>query len=422
LKLLRLFFMVCCIPLLNGCASLGKGMVQAVLENEKEDSRLCQIKGKPFQGIFPLVKDPTSTAKVLMVHGVGSHIPGYSTQLLEGLSDEMALNRISEITKNITLTDPLDPTKKLGELRITRSTSENGTEELLFYELTWSEITNDQKKILSYDNSGEYSFRRAAVNDILKKFTNDTAPDPMIYLGASQEDILISFAQSFCWMVSKEWADLPASSTSGQVCNPAQLLSAVENMQKNHYAFISHSLGSRIVIDGLQRIARLLSDKQSETRKMIAEEFVKTFQQLQFPIFMLSNQLPLLQLGRKLPEVIGQHNAYCHSDGEHYNSRIFSETSIIAFSDPNDILSYALPHGFIAQYIDSRLCAHSTNININVARVIDAFGVDMANPLKAHLAYETDKRVIAMLVNGVGNENTSPIIHGRCRSLTTIDD
>jgi len=422
LKLLRLFFMICCIPLLNGCASLGKGMVQAVLENEKEDSRLCQIKGKPFQGIFPLVKDPTSTAKVLMVHGVGSHIPGYSTQLLEGLSDEMALNRISEITKNITLTDPLDATKKLGELRITRSTSENGTEELLFYELTWSEITNDQKKILSYDNSGEYSFRRAAVNDILKKFTNDTAPDPMIYLGASQEDILISFAQSFCWMVSKEWADLPASSTSGQVCNPAQLLSAVENMQKNHYAFISHSLGSRIVIDGLQRIARLLSDKQSETRKMIAEEFVKTFQQLQFPIFMLSNQLPLLQLGRKLPEVIGQHNAYCHADGEHYNSRIFSETSIIAFSDPNDILSYALPHGFIAQYIDSRLCAHSTNININVARVIDAFGVDMANPLKAHLAYETDKRVIAMLVNGVGNENTSPIIHGRCRTLITTDD
>ncbi len=159
MKLLRLFFMICFIPLLNGCASLGKGMVQAVLENEKEDSRLCQIKGKPFQGIFPLVKDPTSTAKVLMVHGVGTHIPGYSTQLLEGLSDEMALNRISEITKNIILTDPLDATKKLGELRITRSTSENGTEELLFYELTWSEITSDQKKILSYDNSGEYSFR-----------------------------------------------------------------------------------------------------------------------------------------------------------------------------------------------------------------------------------------------------------------------
>jgi len=422
LKLIRLLFMICCIPLLNGCASLGKGMMQAVLENEKEDSRLCQIKGKPFEGIFPLVKDPTKRAKVLMVHGVGSHIPGYSTQLLEGLSDEMALNKISAITKNIALTDALDTTKKLGSLRITRSTNENETEELLFYELTWSEITDDQKKILSYDNSGEYSFRRAAVNDILKKFINDTAPDPMIYLGASQEDILVSFAQSFCWMVSKNWDDLPAPSTSSQLCNPAQLLSAVENMQNDRYAFISHSLGSRIVIDGLQRIARLLSDKQSERRKMIGDDFVKTFRQLQFPIFMLSNQLPLLQLGRKLPEVTGQHDAYCHADGEHYHSRILSKTSIIAFSDPNDILSYALPHGFIDQYIDSRICAHATNITINVARVIDAFGVDMANPLKAHLAYETDKRVIAMIANGVGNENTSPIIHGRCRTLTTIDD
>ncbi len=397
-------------------------MMQAVLEQKEEDTRLCQIKGKSFEGMFPLVKDPTKTAKVLMVHGVGSHIPGYSTQLLEGLSDEMSLNRISKITKNIALTDVLDPTKKLGNLRITRSTNEDGSHELLFYELTWSEITDEQKKILAYDNSGEYSFRRAAVNDILKKFTNDTAPDPMIYLGTSHEDILISFAQSFCWMVSKEWADLPASSTSRQVCNPAQLLSAVENMQKNHYAFISHSLGSRIVIDGLQRIARLLGDRQNKRRKMVAEEFVKTFQQLQFPIFMLSNQLPLLQLGRKLPEVTGQHDSYCKADGEHYNSRIVSETSIIAFSDPNDLLSYALPHGFIEQYIDSRLCAHSTNININVATVIDAFGIGFANPLKAHLAYETDKRVIAMLVNGVGNENTSPIIHGRCRILITTDD
>ena len=101
---------------------------------------------------------------------------------------------------------------------------------------------------------------------------------------------------------------MPAPSTSSQLCNPAQLLSAVENMQNDHYAFVSHSLGSRIVIDGLQRIARLLSDEQGKRRMMIADEFVKTFRQLQFPIFMLSNQLPLLQLGRELPEV----TAYCN--------------------------------------------------------------------------------------------------------------
>ena len=79
---------------------------------------------------------------------------------------------------------------------------------------------------------------------------------------------------------------------------------------------------------------------------------------------MLSNQLPMLQLGRKLPEVTGQWDAYCRADGEHYNSRVLSETSIIAFSDPNDILSYVIPQGFVDQYIDPRLCADTTNINI----------------------------------------------------------
>jgi len=171
MKLMRLFILVCCITLLNGCASLGKGMMEAVLEQKKEDTRLCQIKGKPFEGLFPMVKDPTKTAKVLMVHGVGSHIPGYSTQLLEGLSAEMKLDHISEITKNIeikesTITDENPDPKKLGNLRITRSTNKDKSHELIFYELTWSEITNDQKKILSYDNSGEYSYRRAAINNV----------------------------------------------------------------------------------------------------------------------------------------------------------------------------------------------------------------------------------------------------------------
>ena len=72
---------------------------------------------------------------------------------------------------------------------------------------------------------------------------------------------------------------------------------------------------------------------------------------------MLSNQLPMLQLGRKLPEVTGQWDAYCRADDEHYNSHVLSETSIITFSDRNDILSYAIPQGFVDQYIDPRLCA-----------------------------------------------------------------
>jgi len=402
--------------LLSGCSSIGKGMVEAFLEKEDEvDTRVCQIRGEPFDGLSPLVKDPTSTAKVLMVHGVGDHIPGYSTQLMEKLANELKLNFVAKVTKNISLTDPATNTKKLGNLRVNRLSNQDKSHELLFYELTWSEITAEQKSILAYDNSGEYSFRRTAVNDMLKKFSNDTGPDPMIYLGESRKDILVSFAQSFCWMVSAQWADLPTQ--PDQACKLSS--QAVGNMKKDHYALISHSLGSRITIDGLQRIASLFGKKSKSSDHFL--KLLQAFKEKKIPIFMLSNQLPMLQIGRKLPEITGQWDDYCRAEGKLYNSRILSETSIIAFSDPNDILSYAIPYGFIDRYLDSRLCVDITNININVAKIINAFGVDMANPLEAHIGYETDDRIISMLTNGVGNKNTSAIVNERCQSLVTTD-
>ena len=153
----------------------------------------------------------------------------------------------------------------------------------------------------------------------------------------------------------------------------------------------------------------------------LADKFVQAFKENHIPIFMLANQLPLFQLGQNLPEITGQRDAYCRADGEHYDSRILSETDIIAFSDPNDMLSYSIPHGFSDRYIDSRLCTKTTNININVARVVDIFGVEIASPLEAHSGYHTDERVIAMIVNGIDNENTSQIVKERCTTMITTD-
>ena len=140
------------------------------------------------------------------------------------------------------------------------------------------------------------------------------------------------------------------------------------------------------------------------------------------PIYMLSNQLPILQMGRKLPEVIDQNDAYCQAEGKHYNSRIFAETSIIAFSDPNDILSYAIPDRFAERFLDSRLCVEITNININVAPVIDAFGLgEMANPLAAHSGYDGDDRVVSLIAKGIGHPRATPLIKERCQWSELID-
>jgi len=364
----------------------------------------------------------------MMVHGVAKHEPGYSTQLLQGLAKKMGLNQISEIKKNIALTDPLDTTKKLGNLKIRRLTNKDESHELIFYELTWSEINDERKKILAYDMSGDYTFHRAFVNEKIKRITNDFIPDQMLYVGGTRKDVLISFTQAFCWMVAKTWDDLPVN--ENQACGGAEIQSAHVSMRKENYAFISHSLGSRIIIDGLQRISAKLSDKENKmsfrfkNRKLLvnADEFVKAFQELRIPIFMLANQLPMFQVTREIPEITGQDDAYCRAEGEHYNLRTLSNLDIIAFNDPNDILSYTITKEFMDRYLDSRLCIDTTNIEINVADVTGIFGMDYANPGDAHSGYLTDERVLAMIVNGVGNESTSPIIKEHCTTMITTDN
>jgi hypothetical protein len=409
---------------LSGCTSIGKGVTEAILEKtESEDNRVCQVWGQPFSGIDAGLTQSKGKTKVLFVHGVGGHIPGYTTQFLEKLAKQLNLNARSADQKNIKLTTPLVPGRNIGNLRVTHLFNEENGKELTFYELTWSEITREEKALLSFDNSGEYDFRRARINSVLKKFSNDTGPDPIIYLGKSREAILAAFAQSFCWMATGDWAELPGS---GQhACNGLDD-SSIDHIANDDYVLISHSLGSRITIDGLQRIAHMVADptKYSDPKRKIgvSNKSIAAFQNKHIPIFMLSNQLPMLQLGRELPEVTGQYANYCDPKGADYNKRLFSETSIIAFSDPNDLLSYGIPPGFREKYLDSRLCARITNVNINIAKIMDAFGIsDLANPLEAHLGYGQDDRVIALIANGIGNQKTSPLIKQKCEFTKTVE-
>ncbi|OAI16368.1 hypothetical protein A1359_08490 [Methylomonas lenta] len=400
--------------LLSGCASFGKGITEAILEKQdSEDTRVCEITGNQFTGLKPQVEAPGRKMKVLMVHGVGNHLPGYSTEFLEKLTKELDLPVTTRAYKNIKLVDPKDPGKNLGNLRIHRYLDQSQTQELLFYELTWSEITAKDKEVLAYDNSGEQSFRRAEVNDLLKKFSNDTGPDPIIYLGEKRDDILVAFAQSFCWMISGDWSALPDDVQ--QVCSSKN----VTPFYNDSYAFVSHSLGSRITIDGLQRLASIYADQENA---LYYSAIANVLKNKEVPIYMMSNQLPMLQLGRSIPKIVNQEDAYCKPDGQKFAERMLLKTNIIAFSDPNDLLSYALPHDFVKKYLDSRLCINVTNININVAKIYDAFGLGkLANPMDAHVGYDTDDRVVALIAKGIANEKTAPIVKERCSWVRTID-
>jgi hypothetical protein len=140
------------------------------------------------------------------------------------------------------------------------------------------------------------------------------------------------------------------------------------------------------------------------------------------PLYMLSNQLPMLQLGRELPKVTNQKENYCTKGAPHYEDRLVNKTSIIAFTDPNDLLSYAIPPGFSDKYLDSRLCTEITNININIANIIDVLGLgEIANPMDAHVGYDTDDRVVALIAKGIGTPYTASIVKERCEWTELVD-
>lgn len=166
-------------------------------------------------------------------------------------------------------------------------------------------------------------------------------------------------------------------------------LQHIDSIRQDSFAFVSHS----------QRIATVLAQ---DTVNPEQSRLVNALKEKVIPIYMMSNQLPMLQLGRKIPDIHNQEQRYCQPEGDKYQLRMLRKTPIIAFSDPNDLLSYTIPVEFAHHYLDSRLCIEVTNIQINVAPVYNIFSLgSLANPVEAHIGYDTDDRVIGLIAKGI---------------------
>jgi len=409
--------------LLGGCTGIAKGVTEALMGNKEEkveDFRQCFVRGRAFPGLETYMEQQEQEVasgiadrrvlKVLMVHGIGTHKPGYATRLAENLARALGLPQLEEKYKEFRLSHPKYP-EELGSLRATRYFNAENGRELLFFELTWDPIIEKAKQTIAFDNSGEYSFRRTGINNTLKLFVNDTVPDVVLYYGEAREQIQTSVGQSLCWMMSETWESLPAD---GQVFCDGISTKMLDRLGDD-YAFITHSLGSRVTSDALQRIAAMIKANPDVSKR------VENLEDKIFPIFMLSNQLPLLQLGQKDPEVHGQIEQICREGSSRAGERLFRETRLIAFSDPNDLFSYAIPPNFLDQHIDSRLCPTLTNVILNVAPLTDLFGLGkIANPMAAHTDYDNDERVIDLIVHGIGYPGVSPVVAERCEWLEAV--
>ena len=167
------------------------------------DTRLCEVSGPAFTGILPMLErqdgyPPIGQAgperpilKVIMVHGVGTHVPGYSARLSANLAQALGLTVIAPEAKAFPIEAVAFPGETLGALTVTRHTNAARDREMLFYELTWSPISQPAKDAIAFDSTAVYAHRRASLNNVFKQFVNDVAPDPLVYTGTGRERIQV---------------------------------------------------------------------------------------------------------------------------------------------------------------------------------------------------------------------------------------
>ena len=409
--------------LLGGCASTAEGITRALIDNGNEPApRACTISGAPFEGIVSTADNAddgsaNATVRLLLVHGIGTHQPGWSVPLQSRIAASKGLNSLDRGVKRIDIEADNFPGETLGHLIVGRFFDRTSGAELITYELTWSEITAPWKQGLSFDTTGFYRENRAEFNQNLKVFLNDRLLDPVAYLGRSNERIRAAAVEALCFSVMPDWRKLP---DSGQAGCKLEAGVDLEEFRSDELVFITHSLGSRILVDALQTETaevreQLVDESRPLEQRASFEEFLSALQDKEVRLYMMANQLPLIDAALPPPRIVNQIPAYCDQAGENYSQRIFDRLTVVAFSDPNDPLSYALPFDYANTSMDSRLCPAVVNVSVNVTDVVNPLGLfEFAPPLEAHAGYEQDPIVLGIMADGVGTDAMDKSVRDAC--------
>jgi hypothetical protein len=306
------------------------------------------------------------------------------------------------------VTPPVDRSL-VGQVQIVDQEYQVGTKKISGRYLLWSPLTASDKAKLNYDNrptdspGGEFSWKRAKINGNLKAtLLNDCLSDAVIYAGyRGGTDIQVAMQNAIC-------AALDGTPTSSACDFPATYRHGGRRI-----VIVTESLGSRMVFDAISALKIEAQGKPGNAALDAFEEAVAPITQ----IYMLANQLPILALARpalvqassttepsnsKTPAMATAlnvlHDARVHHQGRHPEDGQPPKLSLVAFTDPNDLLSYRLqPNDPAVVGADTRV------VNVITSNDYSYFGL-VENPLTAHEGYDLNKDVLRLLLGGSARE------------------
>lgn len=354
----------------------------------------------PQNSTFPGILDVlavTNHVHVLLIHGMCTHDPSWVT----------ATNASLKSALNLSQTKPAEIIQLGSEgaqLYITELSS--GPRVVKTFAILWSPIDAPAKKTLCYDASestplceAPFSRIRASVNSKLKsQILDDCLSDAMYYIGEDGGQ-----------KIREAVKEAVVMALSGGRPSRTHELSTLSEETAPLFV-ISESLGSKILFDSIIELAN-----QSESaRNAMAVALSRMVE-----IYMAANQLPIMSLAYKarlaspggarveervlaspISELaqIAVLRKFGRQTAQAAGRTTLPEESlrVIAFSDPNDLLSYTL----------SQTNVGVTGIDITdvlVSNDFTWFGL-FENPLTAHEGYgdnDVFKRVIRCGSKGV---------------------
>jgi hypothetical protein len=329
----------------------------------------------PFPGIAGLIaQNRARPVDILLVHGMCTHTASWADGVIRTVAGAVDGNlggrpALSALAPN--RIEVVDRTQPLA----------GGTAR--FHALIWSPLTAPLKRQLDYDSTGtptdcandsECKPKRAHYNGLMKdQLLNDCLSDAMIYEGVSQAAMQQAMVDTITQVLEKSEAD--------QAAGPLIV--------------VAESLGSKMLFDALS--AMLEPDAPPRVRELgqrAARRLALVFMAgNQLPILSLAKQqIPAAQAARAVGEDALQRFLDLRAQQTGQRAESFAALSIVAFTDPNDLLSYRL---LAARYRKSDVAVADVLVS-NARTWFDL----LEDPFTAHLDYLTNPDLGTLLACG----------------------
>lgn len=414
---MRQFFFGATLLLMCGLAACTKPYETPVIEGANGDASVT------FDGLMDLMQaTPASPVRVLWTHGMCRHNEDWSTNRTQRLVAALGPGATSQASPPRPIGDPGAGNKR-ASLRRAVFTAGNAAVEVDFF--FWAPLTDFYKDSLIYDRltsqnpPGQFKLQRASVNRDLKSgLLNDCLVDAVVYSGPNGHPIRKAMRQAVCEALG---------GTMGSAGCDVQPGRSTQTL-----VFISESLGSKMLFDAIVTIWDEAQSRGGDAQQRVAAALASTRM-----MFMVSNQVPLLDTAGvfvdedRPPPPPGVAPPAAAAPARRLDAAAPSALSalsqartmaairpppppaapgmapapppappttgplaLVAFSDPNDLLSYHL--------VPSQLDGNDSDfrfVNVAVSNDVTYFGL-LERPDTAHCGYAWNAAVLGLLIQG----------------------